>query len=328
MGTNKTIEVVDTPFGAKLIIKTQDAKLPTAQRTKLLESLKLAVEILSVAEGELTTGRRSELQRSVLETHFKLGEPGSPRHPSVSGHEQLVLDNHARAPEPGLGGVFERGPEVGEARLGLMRAKLAEKFKILHAVLTGNLKIADAYSSTFQHELRNAKEKNDRELMELEQDAQDKEWDYNNIGGDFGAWNEAAEKVETFRRERGEKETSHATLWGRGTIGYVKPHKPFAASREKMPRLEAPQMLPEQYGSIHINFMTLLDRTDNMKAAVTLIHEASHKFIDTLDFAYVYEEEKYRHMSTDQALRNADSYAFAAASLARGKLICKEADIA
>lgn len=71
----------------------------------------------------------------------------------------------------------------------------------------------------------------------------------------------------------------------------------------------------------------LLERKDSMKAAITLIHEASHKFLDTLDFAYVYET-KYRYMSTDQALRNADSYAFAAASLFCGKLMCSDADIA
>jgi len=53
----------------------------------------------------------------------------------------------------------------------------------------------------------------------------------------------------------------------------------------------------------------------------------AHKFLDTLDFAYVYEK-KYQYLSTDQALRNADSYAFAAASLFCGRLMCSDADIA
>src|SRR5439155_13608896 len=108
MGTNKTIEIVDSPFGTKLRIKTKDHKLGPAQRTKLRNSLELAAHTLRGAHSELTVmWHSSELQRSVLETHFKLGE---------RGREQ-------------------------------QRHRVADRFLTLRKVLVGDLTIADAYSS-------------------------------------------------------------------------------------------------------------------------------------------------------------------------------------
>ncbi len=43
-------------------------------------------------------------------------------------------------------------------------------------------------------------------------------------------------------------------------------------------------MEAKQYGSIHLNFALLLaPNTSVMKVAHTLIHEASHKFLDTVN---------------------------------------------
>ena len=63
-----------------------------------------------------------------------------------------------------------------------------------------------------------------------------------------------------------------------------------------------------------------------MRVALTLIHEASHKFIDTFDFAYVYDPV-YEQLTTAQALRNADSFAFAAVSIYLRRLVRTVSDL-
>ena len=104
-----------------------------------------------------------------------------------------------------------------------------------------------------------------------------------------------------------------------GGTGFVKNLSPGADKRTDP--LE-PILPPETKGTIHINFHLLLGRAEfpMMSVAKTLIHEASHKFLDTFDYAYG-EEPHYRGMTEAQALRNADSYALAAVSLYRQTLI-------
>jgi hypothetical protein len=75
-------------------------------------------------------------------------------------------------------------------------------------------------------------------------------------------------------------------------------------------------LTPDQKGSIHINFVTQLagGQTKNLHVARTIIHEATHKFADTRDFAYA-DDAGYKDLSMEQALCNADSYAYTAVSL-------------
>jgi hypothetical protein len=82
----------------------------------------------------------------------------------------------------------------------------------------------------------------------------------------------------------------------------------------------AVQLSSEDFGSIHLNFLRVL-RTDNLppselSIAQTIIHEASHKFVGTHDFAYA-GENGYSKLDRREAMLNADSYALAAPSLAR-----------
>ena len=83
------------------------------------------------------------------------------------------------------------------------------------------------------------------------------------------------------------------------------------------------------WGSIHVDFGLFTGRPNpnspkpksDLELARLIIHEASHKFLFTDDHAYCHEEEKYIGLSNDLKLKNADSYAYAAISLYRGKLI-------
>jgi hypothetical protein len=79
-------------------------------------------------------------------------------------------------------------------------------------------------------------------------------------------------------------------------------------------------------GSIHLNFLTqLADRSvTNLRVAGTIIHEASHKFCDTRDFAYS-QNAAYGALTSTQALMNADSYAFTAICLYKNHVFHDEA---
>lgn len=66
-------------------------------------------------------------------------------------------------------------------------------------------------------------------------------------------------------------------------------------------------------GEIHLN-LDILDQGPD--AVRTLIHEAGHKFANLWDIAYLWQTDKYRAMSPEQALRNADSYAHFVKALA------------
>ena len=99
-------------------------------------------------------------------------------------------------------------------------------------------------------------------------------------------------------------------------------HSGKLASRSEVPSL-AVELSSDELGSIHLNFMRLLRTGDEppglLSVAQTIIHEASHKFIGTHDFAYA-GENRYSNLDTRQAMLNADSYAFAVCSLARQRL--------
>ena len=60
-------------------------------------------------------------------------------------------------------------------------------------------------------------------------------------------------------------------------------------------------------------------------AVKTLIHEASHKFAGTLDYAYIHQAN-YKTLTMPQAVNNADSFAFAAISNYQQKCV-KETDL-
>jgi hypothetical protein len=75
-------------------------------------------------------------------------------------------------------------------------------------------------------------------------------------------------------------------------------------------------------GEIHISFKCLeeLRYSDQMVARV-IIHEASHKYWATVDHWYAHQQAQYEKMTCDECVENADSYAWGAASLARGGLV-------
>lgn len=100
---------------------------------------------------------------------------------------------------------------------------------------------------------------------------------------------------------------------------------PGALPRYRAGDLTVPVSAAEK-GSIHLNFLTqLADRSvTNLRVAGTIIHEASHKFCDTRDFAYS-QDPGYGTLTTTQALMNADSYAFAAVCLYKKHVFQDEA---
>jgi hypothetical protein len=82
-------------------------------------------------------------------------------------------------------------------------------------------------------------------------------------------------------------------------------------------------------GSIHVDFGLFTHETDGGKPelwtdlalAGLIIHEASHKFLNTDDHAYCHEGQKYISLSKSLRLTNADSFAYTAISLHVGELI-------
>lgn len=76
---------------------------------------------------------------------------------------------------------------------------------------------------------------------------------------------------------------------------------------------------PTQQGSIHLAF-DLLGTYSETAIARIIAHEATHKFADTEDHAYMHEA-RWTGMTMGQACDNADSYAYAACSVLRNRLI-------
>ena len=71
-------------------------------------------------------------------------------------------------------------------------------------------------------------------------------------------------------------------------------------------------------GNIHIQFSLCMTRSIDWLARA-IIHEATHKFRATGDYAYAYEED-YQFLRPEHAIQNADSFAFAAVSIHRAEL--------
>jgi len=95
------------------------------------------------------------------------------------------------------------------------------------------------------------------------------------------------------------------------TAGYVmgypnnykpKRHRPEIQSHEK--GAKAGEKTPRRRGHIHVNYT--LAKAD---LAVTVIHEATHRFAGTGDFAYEQEVQKWNDLSDAEKLNNADSFA-------------------
>lgn len=82
---------------------------------------------------------------------------------------------------------------------------------------------------------------------------------------------------------------------------------------------------PDQLGSIKLNFPQLLSVTEALLAvARTIVHEATHKFFDSNDYAYLHDAA-YNGLTSHQSLMNADCYAWTAISLYKGHTILSEA---
>ena len=75
------------------------------------------------------------------------------------------------------------------------------------------------------------------------------------------------------------------------TLGYVKVRPIFG-----------------HYGSIHL--MPLWFTEDPDYRAQVVVHEACHRFDEDSDHAYKWETDKYSHLSADDSIDNADSYAW------------------
>lgn len=75
-------------------------------------------------------------------------------------------------------------------------------------------------------------------------------------------------------------------------------------------------------GEIHLSFKYLHSEGYTAEdAARVLIHEAAHKYWAVADHAYAHQQAAYRSLTHEEALDNADSYAWAALSLNAGGLI-------
>jgi hypothetical protein len=81
-------------------------------------------------------------------------------------------------------------------------------------------------------------------------------------------------------------------------------------------------------GSVHINF-DLLNTDSKLSVARTIIHESTHRFKDTEDHAYAWYhqtnvdpgDKAYNELDKDEAMDNADSYAYAAICIYKKKLL-------
>ncbi|BFM13096.1 hypothetical protein R50072_32490 [Simiduia litorea] len=97
--------------------------------------------------------------------------------------------------------------------------------------------------------------------------------------------------------------------FSKNTAGYVAQYAPNAKGR---PQVESHTVgnpvagikTPRERGHIHIR----LDDNEN-EMAQTIIHEATHRFAGTGDFAYQHDGDKWTNLSSGERLNNADSYA-------------------
>jgi hypothetical protein len=72
-------------------------------------------------------------------------------------------------------------------------------------------------------------------------------------------------------------------------------------------------------GSIHIEF-SYADLYPRRFLAHCIVHEATHKFADTDDYAYA-DEDEYAGLTREHRINNADSYAYTVLSLFRNTMV-------
>lgn len=205
---------------------------------------------------------------------------------------QGVLDYH----------IYQRGRPAspGQQRLDLLR--LTNNLAQMRNGLSSQLVIADAFSSKLGQV---------DDLMDLQRQL---------LGMSF-----TPEEV----MERRIKAVSSLS-------GFVKPKTGYIASltdaqKDAMDenRLVNKSVLADEWvpeispgaanrGSIHLNFFDMLGpNLSTLRVARVILHEASHKFCDTLDHAYVHEMA-YSSLTARQTLTNADSHAYTAVGAALG----------
>jgi hypothetical protein len=247
---------------------------------------------------------------------------------------------------------FQNSPIKRESKEVFWRGdviKITHNFRRIQCALQCPVVIADAYSSTVLNALEKTKAdiSNDK-LMHAELgwtwDMSDEEY--------VGKLNSARRVADTeAMMARGYVAAKRATIQelnAKGLSGKYKsgalatpigPAERLLASGvagERVPNWMTPQdprlqveLAAEQLGSIHINFRRMLRAEDPLSdsmVARTIIHEASHKYVSTHDFAYAGDDD-YERLDRRQSLLNADSYAFAAASLARNRLFKNDMDM-
>ena len=97
------------------------------------------------------------------------------------------------------------------------------------------------------------------------------------------------------------------------------PYKTFGRIYDE----EAGKEVEAAWGNIHVDFWLFTHQTHwtDLALAGLIIHEASHKFLNTDDRAYCHDGRKYIDLEKSLKLKNADSYAYAAISLYADELI-------
>jgi hypothetical protein len=101
-----------------------------------------------------------------------------------------------------------------------------------------------------------------------------------------------------------------------GTLGYVSPEKTSLDPmtwRTASNRWSSGITCGFRHGEIHIPLGRATEFTD-ISLAQLIIHEATHKYLNTDDEAYA-TQDHYPNLDLTQSLNNADSYAWAAVSL-------------
>lgn len=97
----------------------------------------------------------------------------------------------------------------------------------------------------------------------------------------------------------------------------------LANERGIEPTIDA--LIRARMGNIQIDFDEVENgnstRWTDLGIATIIIHEASHKFGNARDHAYCHQLSKYKGLGSECRVGNADSFAYAAASLHNGSLI-------
>jgi hypothetical protein len=117
---------------------------------------------------------------------------------------------------------------------------------------------------------------------------------------------------------KGNKVVAPGTI---GALGYVYPEKTSTDPntwRTTSARWGGGITCGFRHGEIHVSFKKHLTYSA-ISFAQTIIHEATHKYLNTEDHAYA-DDPNYFTLSLDKTMENADSYAWAAVSLYCGSV--------